>query len=82
VPGMVEEVVYLGFHQDVRVRLATGVLVRADIPNDGEALEYEQGDAVAVNLRARHLRVLAANGDAVGGVGAAASPGANGAGPT
>ena len=27
VPGMVEEVVYLGFHQDVRVRLATGALV-------------------------------------------------------
>jgi spermidine/putrescine transport system ATP-binding protein len=63
VPGMVEEVVYLGFHQDVRVRLATGVLVRVDVPNDGEALEYEQGDAVCVNLRSRHLRVLAANGD-------------------
>jgi spermidine/putrescine transport system ATP-binding protein len=58
VPGMVEEVVYLGFHQDVRVRLATGALVRADVPNDGEAPEYEQGDAVAVHLRARHLRVL------------------------
>ena len=57
VPGMVEEVVYLGFHQDVRVRLATSALVRADVPNDGDAPEYKQGDAVAVNLRARHLRV-------------------------
>ena len=59
VPGMVEEVVYLGFHQDVRVRLATGTLLRADVPNDGDAVEYEQGDAVAVHLRATNLRVLA-----------------------
>ncbi len=59
VPGMVEEVVYLGFHQDVRVRLATGTLLRADVPNDGDAVEYEQGDAVAVHLRAKNLRVLA-----------------------
>ena len=61
VPGMVEEVVYLGFHQDVRVRLATGALVRADVPNDGEAPEYSQGDAVAVHLRAGNLQVLAAD---------------------
>ena len=59
VPGMVEEVVYLGFHQDVRVRLATGALVRADVPNDGEAPDYSQGDAVAVHLRAGNLQVLA-----------------------
>jgi spermidine/putrescine transport system ATP-binding protein len=59
VPGMVEEVVYLGFHQEVRVRLATGTLVKADVPNDGEHPEHEQGDAVAVHLPERHLRVLA-----------------------
>ena len=35
-PGMVEEVVYLGFHQEVRVRLATGTLVACDVPNDGD----------------------------------------------
>jgi spermidine/putrescine transport system ATP-binding protein len=58
-PGMVEEVVYLGFHQEVRVRLATGALVRADVPNDGEHSTYAQGDAVSVDLPARHLRVLA-----------------------
>ena len=44
VPGMVEEVVYLGFHQEVRVRLATGALVKVDVPNDDDAVEYEQGD--------------------------------------
>jgi len=58
VPGMVEEVVYMGFHQDVRVRLANGDLVRADVPNDGDSPEYEQGNAVAVHLRAANLRVL------------------------
>jgi len=61
-PGMVEEVVYLGFHQTVSIRLATGALVRADVPNDGDAPEYEQGDAVTVHLRAQNLRVLATDG--------------------
>ena len=61
IPGMVEEVVYLGFHQDVRVRLATGALVRVDVPNDGDLIEYAQGDAVSVHLPAAHLRVLAAD---------------------
>jgi spermidine/putrescine transport system ATP-binding protein len=61
VPGMVEEVVYLGFHQDVRVRLATGALIRVDVPNDGDAVEYEQGNAVSVHLPPRYLRVLAAD---------------------
>jgi spermidine/putrescine transport system ATP-binding protein len=59
-PGMVEEVVYLGFHQEVRVRLATGALVRIDVPNDDERVAHAQGDPVAVHLPARHLRVLAA----------------------
>jgi spermidine/putrescine transport system ATP-binding protein len=58
VPGMVEEVVYLGFHQEVRVRLAEGSLIKADVPNDGEHVEFAQGDPVAVHLPARHLRVL------------------------
>jgi len=58
VPGMVEEVVYLGFHQELRVRLASGALVRADLPNDGTAVEYAQGDAVAVWLPPDCLRVL------------------------
>jgi spermidine/putrescine transport system ATP-binding protein len=57
-PGMVEEVVYLGFHQELRVRLASGALVRADLPNDGTAAEYAQGDAVAVWMPADCLRVL------------------------
>ena len=57
-PGMVEAVVYLGFHQDVRVRLASGALIRCDVPNDGTALEHESGDPVAVHLPANCLRVL------------------------
>jgi spermidine/putrescine transport system ATP-binding protein len=61
VPGMVEEVVYLGFHQEVRVRLANGTLVKVDVPNDDEQVEHEQGDPVSVHLPPRHLRVLAAD---------------------
>ena len=58
VPGMVETVVYMGFHQDVRVRLASGALIRCDVPNDGTAVEHESGDPVAVHLPANCLRVL------------------------
>jgi spermidine/putrescine transport system ATP-binding protein len=58
VPGMVEAVVYLGFHQDVRVRLASGALVRCDVPNDGSAVERSSGDPVSVHLPAECLRVL------------------------
>lgn len=57
-PGMIEEVVYLGFHQQLRVRLASGALVRADLPNDGTVVERAQGDAVAVHLPPECLRVL------------------------
>jgi ABC-type Fe3+/spermidine/putrescine transport system ATPase subunit len=60
-PGMVEEVVYLGFHQEVRVRLATGTLLKADVPNEDGAVEYEQGDPVSVHLPPKHVRVLAAD---------------------
>jgi spermidine/putrescine transport system ATP-binding protein len=60
IPGMVEEVVYLGFHREVRVRLATGAIVKTDVQNDDETPDHEQGDPVAVHLPARHLRVLEA----------------------
>jgi spermidine/putrescine transport system ATP-binding protein len=58
VPGMVEEVVYLGFHQHLRVRLASGTLVRVDVPNDDSTVERAQGDPVCVHLPAEWLRVL------------------------
>ena len=59
IPAMVDEVVYLGFHQEVRVRIPTGALLRVDVPNDDEQVEYRQGDAVAVHLPPRHVRLLA-----------------------
>jgi hypothetical protein len=61
VPGVVEDVVSMGFHQDVRVRLATKALVRADVRNDGSAEERAQGDPVAVYLPADGLLVLEAD---------------------
>jgi spermidine/putrescine transport system ATP-binding protein len=64
VPGMVEEVVYLGFHREVRVRLATGTLIKVDVPTEDDAVDREQGDAVSVHMPAKHLRVLATD-DAV-----------------
>jgi ABC-type Fe3+/spermidine/putrescine transport system ATPase subunit len=72
-PGMIEEVVYLGFHQEVRVRLATGTLVKADVSNDDDQVEHEQGDPVSVHLPPRHLRVLAAD-DAVPSAATTAAP--------
>jgi spermidine/putrescine transport system ATP-binding protein len=60
-PGMVEEVVYLGFHRELRVRLATGALIKANEPNDGSVVERAQGDPVTVHLPAECLRVLAAD---------------------
>jgi ABC-type Fe3+/spermidine/putrescine transport system ATPase subunit len=57
-PGMVEEVVYLGFHQEVRVRLASGALIKADVPNDDSPQEHRQGDPVTVHLPAQSLRLL------------------------
>jgi spermidine/putrescine transport system ATP-binding protein len=63
VPGMVEEVVYLGFHHEVRVRLATGAVVKVDVPNDDERTDHVQGDPVSVHLPARHLRILRADED-------------------
>jgi spermidine/putrescine transport system ATP-binding protein len=65
-PGMVEEVVYLGFHRELRVRLATGALIKANEPNDGAATEWAQGDAVSVHLPPECLRVLAADEAVVG----------------
>ena len=49
------------------------------MPNDGDAPEYEQGDAVTVHLRAQNLRVLAADGATApdpepGRAGAASTP--------
>ena len=72
-PGMVEEVVYLGFHQEVRVRLATGTLVKADVSNDDDQVEHEQGDPVSVHMPPHHLRVLAAD-DGVPSAAAAEAP--------
>ena len=55
------------------MRLATGTLVKADVSNDDEQDEHEQGDPVSVHLPPRHLRVLAADDavpSATGGSGA------------
>jgi spermidine/putrescine transport system ATP-binding protein len=62
VPGMVERVVYVGSIMQVIVHLAPGQTVQAWIQNQGEALPFTQGEAVAVHLPADALRVLVDTG--------------------
>ncbi len=58
VPGLVEHAVFLGSFRELRVRILGGSLVKAILPNDGEPLAYEQGNAVTLHLPADALRVL------------------------
>jgi ABC-type Fe3+/spermidine/putrescine transport system ATPase subunit len=58
VPGMVERVVYVGSIMQVIVHLAPGQTLQAWVQNQGEALPYAQGQAVAVHLPPDALRVL------------------------
>ena len=65
-PGMVDRTVFVGSNLQVMVRLVTGEVVQASIPNHGEGLEFhEHGKPVMVHAPAEALRVLA--GDGVGG---------------
>ena len=62
VPGMVEDVVYLGFHQEVRVRLATGVAAsRSTSRTTTSRPSTSRATRSPCTCRARHLRVLAAD---------------------
>jgi spermidine/putrescine transport system ATP-binding protein len=58
-PGMIDRTVFVGSNLLVMVRLATGALLQATIPNDGIDLDiHEQGSPVLVHLPADALRVL------------------------
>jgi spermidine/putrescine transport system ATP-binding protein len=59
-PGMVERVVYLGSAEQLVIRLATGDIVQALLPNDGAPLQFAQGAPVHVHLPPDSLRVLSA----------------------
>jgi spermidine/putrescine transport system ATP-binding protein len=59
IPGMVEQVVYLGDAIQLMVRLAIGWTLHAKIQNDGEhSLNYSQGTPVKVELPVGAVRVL------------------------
>jgi spermidine/putrescine transport system ATP-binding protein len=58
-PGMVENVAFLGGTTELHVRVPGGALLRATVPNDGTRPAYEQGAPVALCLPAASLRVLA-----------------------
>lgn len=62
-PGMIDRTVFVGSNLQVMVRLATGALLQASIPNDGVDLElHEQGRRVSVHVPAEALRVLPRTG--------------------
>jgi spermidine/putrescine transport system ATP-binding protein len=58
IPAMVERVVYVGSVLQVIVNLAPGQRIQAWIHNEGGALPYSSGSAVAVRLPREALRVL------------------------
>jgi spermidine/putrescine transport system ATP-binding protein len=59
VPGMVDRTVFVGENLQVMVRLASGELLQASIPNEGEGLdEHHQGSPVTVHIPPDALRVL------------------------
>ena len=59
-PGLIERVVFVGSTLDVRVRLATGELIRSLVANDGTPVGAEQGTPVSVHLPVESLRLLRA----------------------
>jgi spermidine/putrescine transport system ATP-binding protein len=65
IPGMVERVVYVGATLQVYLHLASGQMIQAWIPNDGDAQSRASGDAIMAYLPADALRVLPGGGTAV-----------------
>ncbi|HMK86650.1 MAG TPA: ABC transporter ATP-binding protein [Steroidobacteraceae bacterium] len=64
IPGMIERWVYLGNAVQLVVRLATGELIQAQLPNSGETIPFVQGTPVQAYLPANALRVLKDTGAA------------------
>jgi spermidine/putrescine transport system ATP-binding protein len=59
VPGMVDRTVFVGSNLQVMVRLVTGALLQASVPNEGEGLDrFRQGSPVTVHIPADALRLL------------------------
>jgi spermidine/putrescine transport system ATP-binding protein len=61
-PGMIDRTVFVGSNLQVMVRLVTGEVVQASIPNHGNGLDFhDQGQPVMVHAPAEALRVLSAS---------------------
>ncbi|HEY1285451.1 MAG TPA: ABC transporter ATP-binding protein [Solirubrobacterales bacterium] len=58
-PGMVDRTVFVGSNLQVMVRLPTGSLLQASVPNEGEGLDqHRQGSPVDVHVPPDALRLL------------------------
>ncbi|MGH2791721.1 MAG: ABC transporter ATP-binding protein [Actinomycetota bacterium] len=58
IPGMVERVVYVGAVTQLMVRLASGNVIQAMVPNQGGQSRYSSGTPVSVFVAPDALRVL------------------------
>ena len=64
VPGMVDRTVFVGSNLQVMVRLASGALLQASVPNGGQGFDqHSQGSPVSVHIPPDALRVLRADGE-------------------
>jgi spermidine/putrescine transport system ATP-binding protein len=58
-PGMLENVVFLGSFRELHLRLVGGTVIKAIAPNDGSSVAHEQGAPVTAHLPCEAIRVLA-----------------------
>jgi spermidine/putrescine transport system ATP-binding protein len=65
IPGMVEQIVYLGNSVQVITRLAIGATIQVLVQNTGADLPWRQGTPVTAHLPADALRVLTDTGAAL-----------------
>ena len=64
VPAMVDRTVFVGSNLQVMVRLASGALLQASVPNGGQGFDqHSQGSPVSVHIPPDALRVLRGDGD-------------------
>ena len=61
IPGMVERVVYVGAVTHLMVRLTSGDVIQAMVPNQGSQVQYASGAPVSVVVAPDALRVLRAD---------------------
>ncbi|HEY7281992.1 MAG TPA: ABC transporter ATP-binding protein [Actinomycetota bacterium] len=63
IPALVERVVYVGSVIQCIARLPGGQTIQASVPNQGQGVGFDHGEAIAVHFPREALRVLPATSD-------------------